>query len=112
VFHFRSYILSADSLSRIGQDYVAIILVNAQYGPHYHERTGRKIAAVPGVSAVYYVLGEHDFVVIIRARDREDYMRRLDHLIRMPEIERTYTHVAGKVLKEDPQVNLHEILPG
>jgi DNA-binding Lrp family transcriptional regulator len=95
----------------IGQDFVAIILVDAQYGPRYHERIGKKIAVIPGVSAVYYVFGEHDFVVIIRARDREDYMRRLDYLIRMPEIERTYTHVAGKVLKEDRQLDLHEILP-
>jgi len=89
---------------KLGYDYVAIVLVRARYGPHYHKRVGKKIAAIPGVWAVYYVLGEYDFVVLVRALNREDYMNKLEQLISMPDIERTSTQIAAKIVKEDPRV--------
>jgi len=91
---------------KLGYDYVAIVLLRARYGPHYHERVGRKIAAVPGVWAVYYVLGEYDFIVLVRALDREDYMRKLEQLSNMADIERTSTQIAAKILKEDPRITV------
>lgn len=91
---------------KLGYDYVAIILVRARYGPHYHERVGKKIAAIPGVWAVYYVLGEYDFVVLVRALNREDYMHKLEQLSKMADIERTSTQIAAKILKEDPRITL------
>jgi len=89
---------------KLGYDYVAIVLVRARYGPHYHKRVGKKIAAIQGVWAVYYVLGEYDFIVLVRALNREDYMNKLEQLIGMPDIERTSTQIAAKVVKEDPRV--------
>lgn len=88
---------------RLGYDYVAIVLVRAKYGPHYHERVGKKIAAIPGVWAVYYVLGEYDFIVLVRALNREDYMKKLEQLGKMTDVERTSTQIAAKILKEDPR---------
>jgi len=89
---------------KLGHDYVAIVLVRAKYGPHYHERVGAKIAAIPGVWGVYYVLGEYDFIVLVRALNREDYMRKLESLSNMTDIERTSTQIAAKIVKEDPRV--------
>ena len=90
----------------LGYDYVAIVLVRAKYGPHYHKRVGRKIASIPGVWAVYYVLGDFDFIVLIRATNRDDYMSKLEQLSSMNGIERTSTQIAAKIVKEDPRVDI------
>lgn len=95
--------------AKLGKEYIAVILVRAKYGPGYHEKVGRKIAEIPGVWAVYFVLGDTDFVVMVRANDREDYMRILSTLMNMREIERTSTQVVVKVIKEDPRVDLSTI---
>jgi len=85
---------------------LAVVLVWAKYGPQYHERIGRKIAAIPGVWGVYYVLGDSDFVLLIRAKDREDYMQKLEKISSMPDIEMTSTQVVAKVIKENPRIIL------
>jgi len=90
----------------LGNDYLAVILVRAKYGPGYHEKVGLKLAKIPGVWAVYYVLGEIDFIVLIRALDRDDYMKKLAQISSMRDIERTSTQVVAKVVKEDPRVDL------
>lgn len=92
--------------SKLGKDYLAVVLVRAKYGPHYHQRIGKKIAVVPGVWAVYYVLGDNDFVLLIRANDRDDYMRTLEKISSMPDVERTSTQIVAKVIKEDPRITL------
>jgi len=95
--------------AQLGYDYLAVVLVRAKYGPKYHEKVGRKLAKTPGVWAVYYVLGEIDFIVLIRARDRDDYMQKLEQISGMTDIERTSTQVVAKVVKEDPRVELPRV---
>jgi len=92
--------------TKLGKDHLAVVLVRAKYGPHYHERIGKKIAAIPGVWAVYHVLGDNDFVLLTRANDREDYMLTLEKISSMADIERTSTQVVAKVIKEDPRIML------
>jgi DNA-binding Lrp family transcriptional regulator len=92
--------------AKLGKDYLVVILARAKYGHHYHERIGRKVAAIPGVWAVYYVLGENDFVLLARANDRDDYMHMLEMISSMPDIERTNTQVVAKVIKEDARIML------
>jgi DNA-binding Lrp family transcriptional regulator len=91
--------------SRLGYDYLAVVLVRAKYGPHYHKKVGLKLSKVHGVWAVYYVLGDYDFVVLIRATNRNDYMQKLEQLSNMNDIERTSTQVVGRVVKEDPRID-------
>lgn len=92
--------------AKLGKEYIAVILVKAKYGPGYHEKVGRKIAEITGVWAVYFVLGDIDFIVMARANDREDYMRILNTLMNMKEIERTSTQIVVKVIKEDPRIEI------
>jgi len=92
--------------ARLGYDYLAVVLVRAKYGPKYHEKLGRRLANISGVWAVYYVLGEIDFIVLIRAKDRDDYMQKLAQLSSMSDIERTSTQIVAKVIKEDSRVDL------
>jgi DNA-binding Lrp family transcriptional regulator len=89
---------------RLGYDYLAVVLVRAKYGPQYLKKVGSKLAKIPGVWAVYYVLGDYDFIVLIRAFNREDYMQKLERISNMTDIERTSTQVVGRVVKEDPRI--------
>jgi DNA-binding Lrp family transcriptional regulator len=90
---------------RLGYDYLAVVFVRAKYGPQYHRKVGLKLSKIPGVWAVYYVLGDYDFIVLIRATNREDYMQKLEQLSNMADIERTSTQVVGRVVKEDPRID-------
>ncbi len=92
--------------ARLGSDYLAVVLVRAKYGPGYHEKVGHKLARIPGVWVVYYVLGDIDFIILIRANNRADYMRKLERISSMRDIERTSTQVVAKVVKEDPRVEI------
>lgn len=94
--------------AKLGFDYLAVVLVRAKYGPRYHEKLGRKLARSPGVWAVFYVLGGIDFTVMIRARNRDDYMKKLRQLSNMTDIERTSTQIVAQVIKEGPQVELRK----
>ncbi|MEJ2777204.1 Lrp/AsnC family transcriptional regulator, partial [Sulfolobaceae archaeon RB850M] len=80
--------------SSLNIDYLVITMVRAKYGKDYHESLGMKLSQLPGVWGVYFVLGDIDFIVLARYKNREDFMKNyLEKLINMPEIERTSTHV-------------------
>lgn len=91
---------------KMGKQYIAITLVRAKYGPGYHEKVGDKISKLPGVWAVYFVFGETDFVVLSRTDSREEFMRTLEQIMSMEEIERTSTMIVAKVIKEDPRLQI------
>jgi DNA-binding Lrp family transcriptional regulator len=90
--------------AKLGYDYLAVVLVRAKYGPRYHQKVGLRLSKIPGVWAVYYVLGDLDFIVLIRALDRDDYIKKLERLSNMSDIERTSTQVVARILKEDPRM--------
>lgn len=92
--------------TKVGKEFLAVVLIRGRYGPGYYERIGRGIAAISGVWAVYYVLGDNDFVVLMRANDRDDIMRKLERINSVPDIERITTQVVAKVIKEDFRISL------
>ena len=92
--------------SKLGKEYITVILVRAKYGPGYHEKVGEKLAKLPGVWAVYFVLGETDFVILTRSKNRETFMKTLEQMINSKEIERTSTMVVTEIIKEDPRIEL------
>jgi len=92
--------------SKVGKDFVTVTLIRAKYGPKYHEELGEALAKVPGVKTVYFVFGETDFVIITRSSDKNDFLKKLEHLMAMNAIERTNTLVVAKVLKDDPRVDV------
>jgi DNA-binding Lrp family transcriptional regulator len=92
--------------TKLGKDYITITLVRAKYGPDYHEKLGNVLAQIPGVWAVYFVFGDTDFIVLTRSHNREDFLKKLENMMNMKEIERTNTQVVAKTLKEDPRIEL------
>jgi Lrp/AsnC family leucine-responsive transcriptional regulator len=94
------------NFEKLGKDFLTITLVRAKYEQGYHEKVGKKICAIPGVWGVYFVFGENDFIVMARSKNRDDYLRKLETIMSMPEIERTNTLIVAKVLKEDLRESL------
>jgi DNA-binding Lrp family transcriptional regulator len=94
------------SPEKMGKQYITITLVRAKYGPGYHEKVGEKISKLPGVWAVYFVFGETDFVVLSRTDSREEFMKTLEQIMNMEEVERTSTMIVAKVIKEDPRLQI------
>ena len=92
------------SPEKMGKDYVAVILVKAKYGPGYHEKVGQKLASIGGVTTVYYIFGEWDFVLQVRASGKDEILRILEQIMNMEEVERTSTLIVAKVIKEDPRL--------
>lgn len=98
----RGYHAYIDPAS-LNLDYLVVTLVKAKYGKDYHEILGQKIAQLPGVWGVYFVLGENDFIVLARFRNRDEMMSKyLEKLMSMPEIERTNTQIIAKIIRETP----------
>ena len=90
----------------LNQDYLTITLVRAKYGPGYHKRVGEKLAKIPGVWAVYFILGEIDFVVLARHKNLDSVRNMINAFLSIEEIERTSTHVIVDIIKEDPRVEI------
>ncbi|BBG27785.1 putative HTH-type transcriptional regulator [Sulfuracidifex tepidarius] len=98
----RGYHAQID-FSKLDIDYVVISLIKAKYGPNYHDDLGSKLAKLPQVWGVYYLLGEWDFVVMAKFRNREKFMAEfLEKVMSIPEVERSNTQIVAKVIKEDP----------
>ncbi len=71
----------------------AVVLITAEKGAL--PKVGEQIAALPGVSEVYSVTGEVDFIAMVRAREHEELADIVTHRIaQVPGVARTHTHVA------------------
>ncbi|QIW23834.1 Lrp/AsnC family transcriptional regulator [Sulfolobus sp. S-194] len=100
----RGYYAQIDPTA-LDLDYIVISSVRVKYGKDYHTELGSKIASIPGVWGVYFVLGDTDFIVIARYRNREEFMKNyLERLTSMPEVERSSTQVVVKIIKESPNM--------
>ena len=91
---------------KLGLEYLTIILVRAAYGPGFHERIGKELSKIPGVWAVYFTLGETDFYVLTRSKNKAEYMKILEVLMASKEIERTSTQIVARVIKEDSKLDI------
>lgn len=85
--------------NKLGYDLTTIIGVRAQ-GKRIIE-IEKEIANDPHVACVYDVTGEYDIIVIAKFRGREDMNKFVKKLLRIDGVEKTYTHVAMDVVKED-----------
>jgi DNA-binding Lrp family transcriptional regulator len=91
--------------AKLGYDYLGLILVRAKYGSRYRQKVDFRLSQIPGVWGVSYVLGDFDFIVLIRAADREDYMDKLQQISESSDIESTSTQIVARIIKEDPRVD-------
>ena len=77
----------------------AIVLINAER--QRIPKLGEDLAAVPGVSEVYSVTGDFDFIAMVRAREHEELAEIVTQRIaQVPGVARTQTHVAFKAFSK------------
>lgn len=101
----KGYYAEVDA-AKLGKDYIAMTFVRAKFGLTYQEKVGRMLSEIPGVIAVYFVFGEMDFVVLTRSESRDDFIKKLEMMAKMSEIERTNTLIVARTIKEDPRIEL------
>lgn len=61
----------------------------------------KEIARIPNVCCVYDLTGLADAVIIAKFKNREDLSKFTKHLLSLPYVERTNTHVVLTTIKED-----------
>ena len=91
---------------KMNMDYITIIRVMASYGTKYYEKIGNELKNIPGVWVVYFSLGDQDFFVLTRSKDRTEFIDCLDKVMSTKGVERTSTQVIAKVLLEDPRLQI------
>ena len=101
----KGYSTILDS-EKLGFEYLVVILIRGKYGPNYHEEIGKFLSSNLYVQAVYFVLGDVDFVVIGKFPNKEKYIEFLEALINSRFIERSSTMVIAKVIKENFRLNI------
>jgi len=90
--------------SLLGLDITAISLIRTKYVGGSGKEIGEKLAKIPGVIAVYYVLGDIDFIVISKALNREDLKRIIDSIAKVDGVERSSTHYVLNIIKEEKDI--------
>jgi DNA-binding Lrp family transcriptional regulator len=71
----------------------AVVLITAEKGAL--PTLGEALAAIPGVSEVYSVTGEFDFIAMVRAKAHDDLADIVTERIAQTKgVARTFTHVA------------------
>ncbi len=88
---------------KLGNNFTAISLVRGRYGPNYSENIGKAISRIRGVWAVYFVIGDVDFIVMIRCRSKEELSSIIEQLTKIDGVERSNTFYALNTLKEEIQ---------
>jgi DNA-binding Lrp family transcriptional regulator len=89
---------------KLGYDILAVSFVRSRYDPKSYERLSKALPRIPGIWAVYFLMGDTDYVVLIRAKNRADLNRIVYALISMKDIERSDTRIVIERLKEDISV--------
>lgn len=91
---------------KVGKEILAISLITGKYGPDYSKKIGEKIGKIPGVWGVYFLLGNIDFAILLRASTREELKDMVDSFIKIEEVERSNTYLILERMKEDTTVQL------
>lgn len=91
---------------KLGYTFLTITFIQAEYRYNYSRDIGEKLAEIPGVVSVYFILGEIDFVVFTISKDKEDYSRILDGISRISGVIRSDTRTVLETHKDYSLSNL------
>ena len=81
-------------------DFVSIIFIKTKYHKDYAQTIGTKLKSLPNIVAVYFILGDIDFVMISVNKNRQDFLRIMEQLTNMDEIERSDSRVVAYTIKD------------
>jgi len=84
------------------EELTAISMIRAKYEPGYYDKVGNEISKIDGVCSVYYVLGDYDFIAIIKARNRKELELTIKQISTVSGVERSSTITVLSTILEDP----------
>lgn len=87
-------------------DYIAAIRLSIDLSPTHYDKIGKELAKIPGIWTVYLVLGDCDFLVLARSKNRDEFMKIIDRIMQIKGIRQLNTQVVAKLIKEDPRLDL------
>ncbi|MEM0132858.1 MULTISPECIES: Lrp/AsnC family transcriptional regulator [unclassified Acidiplasma] len=85
---------------KLNFDFISIIFVKTKYHKDYAQIIGDKLKSLPNVVAVFFILGDIDFVILTVNRNRQDFLRIMEKLTSMDEIERSDSRVVAYTIKD------------
>lgn len=85
-------------------EYITSIRVSADYSSSYYSTMGEEFTRISGVWAVYFVLGDYDFLVMTRSKDRDAFLKIIDNILKVKGVRQTSTQVVAKIIKENPKL--------
>ncbi len=91
---------------KLDLEYIAITRLRVDLTPGYYDTIGEQLSRITGVWAVYLILGDSDFLVMTRSKDREGFMDIMDKVLQIKGIKQSSTSVVAKLIKEDPRLSL------
>jgi len=86
---------------KVDDQLTAISLVRGKYGPDYAERIGKELSSIKGVCAVYFVIGDYDFIVMSKAKTIEELNSIISKFSCIESIERSSTFLSTTTIFED-----------
>ncbi|MFW9801751.1 MAG: Lrp/AsnC family transcriptional regulator [Candidatus Thorarchaeota archaeon] len=87
-------------------DYIASIRISINLAKGSYDKIGEELSKISGVWGVYMILGDCDFLIMTRSRDRDAFMKIIEQILKIEGIRQLNTQVIAKVMKEDPRLEL------
>ena len=94
--------------TRIGKDYPTFTFIRTKHAMKKYQKVGKLLSEIAGVSAVYFMAGDYDFIVFSLSTGRKDFMQKLEKIYDIEEVERTNTIVILKTIKDEAKIDLIE----
>ncbi|MFC6734066.1 MULTISPECIES: Lrp/AsnC family transcriptional regulator [unclassified Haladaptatus] len=89
-------------LTEAGLGITVITEVMAEYEEDYQKTTGEKLAAIEGVSGVYFTMGDTDFVVIAHLPNSQFVSRLINSYEAVDGVSRTSSKFVITTIKNEP----------
>jgi len=91
---------------KLDLEYIAITKLRVELTPGYYNTIGDQLSKIEGVWAVYLILGDSDFIIMTRSKNREGFMEIMDQVLQIKGIRQSSTSVVARHIKEDPRLPL------
>ncbi len=85
---------------KLGYDFMTIVFIKTKYKKDYAHNVGERLKRLDNVVAIYFILGDIDFIMITINKNREEYVRTMESLTAMEEIERSDSRVIAYTIKD------------
>lgn len=84
-----------------GLDRMMVSEVYVTHETGYSQNIGEQLASIPGVTQVYYTLGDVDFIVVSRTQNRDQMNRLLNSIIDINGVNETSSRFVIQEIKTD-----------